>query len=103
MGELYDKERTVALIKEARQLTADLKIETEKIRIQMTRVLLGEDELSHASEGETVTNDADFFESDSTEIHLAVLDISRSRPHARIAQGIEARRAETASSVDGME
>ena len=60
MGELFDKKRTVALIKEARQLTADLKIETEKIRIQMTRVLLGEDELSHASEGETVTDGADF-------------------------------------------
>jgi len=60
MGELYDEERTVALIKEARQLAADLKIETEKIRIQMTRVLLGEDELSRVSEDETVTDDAGF-------------------------------------------
>jgi hypothetical protein len=64
MIDAYDRERTAALIKEARQLTADLKVETEKIKIEMTRVLTGdeedEDALSDAPEAETVENDTDF-------------------------------------------
>jgi hypothetical protein len=39
MSEVYDRERTAALIKEARQLTAALKVEAEKIKIELTKVL----------------------------------------------------------------
>jgi hypothetical protein len=63
MIDVYDRERTAALIKEARQLTADLKVETEKIKIEMTRVLSDdehEDALFDAPEAEKVGNDADF-------------------------------------------
>ncbi len=61
MSDVYDKERTAALIKEARQLTADLKIETEKIRIEMSRVLDGdEDKSCEVLDDVTVAHDADF-------------------------------------------
>jgi hypothetical protein len=39
-----DAERTAALIEEARQITAALKVETEKIKLEMTRVLEGHDD-----------------------------------------------------------
>ena len=39
MTDVYDKERIAAIIKEARHITADLKVEAEKIKIEMTRVL----------------------------------------------------------------
>ena len=53
MAEEYDKERAAALIKEARELTAHLKDEMEKIKAQMERVLDGgEDEFSDGQEGE---------------------------------------------------
>ena len=63
MIEVYDKERTAALIKEARHITADLKVEAERIKIEMTRVLTGDeydDELLDGPEAEKVANDADF-------------------------------------------
>jgi hypothetical protein len=41
MAEEYDRERTAALIKEAREITAQLKDEAEKIKVQMNRVLEG--------------------------------------------------------------
>ena len=63
MIDAYDKQRTAALIEEARQLTADLKIETEKIKAAMTRVLTGDEDegaILDGPEAETVGNDADF-------------------------------------------
>jgi hypothetical protein len=63
MNDGYDKERTAALIKEARQLTADLKVETEKIKSQMENVLEGgEDELLDVREGDKVAPDANLLE-----------------------------------------
>ena len=63
MIDVYDKERIAALIKEARHITADLKVEAEKIKIEMTRVL-SRDEYDDAPldgpEAEPVANDADF-------------------------------------------
>jgi hypothetical protein len=61
MIDVYDKERTAALIEEARQISADLKIETERIGIEMSRVL-GDDEDAplDGSEAEKVVNDPDF-------------------------------------------
>ena len=44
MGDAYDKKRTAALIEEARQITADLKTETEGIKRQMERMLDGEED-----------------------------------------------------------
>jgi hypothetical protein len=56
----YDKERCAALIKEAKALTADLKIEAVKIKTQMDRVLEGgEDEFA---EGKTSADDASILE-----------------------------------------
>ena len=62
MIDVYDKERAATLIEEARQISADLKIEIERIRIEMTRVL-GDDEDAplDGSEAEKVVNDPDFF------------------------------------------
>ena len=63
MMDAYDKERTAALIEEARQLTADLKTETEKIKAAMTRVLTGDEDkgaILDGPEAETVGNDPDF-------------------------------------------
>jgi hypothetical protein len=63
MIDVYDKERIAALIKEARHITADLKVEAEKIKIEMTRALSGDeydDTLLDGSEAEKVANDADF-------------------------------------------
>jgi hypothetical protein len=63
MTVVYDKERIAALIKEARQITDDLKDETEKIKTEMTRVLNGdqdEDTLFDGPEVEKVVNDPDF-------------------------------------------
>jgi hypothetical protein len=55
MGEEYDKEKTAALIKEAQEITADLKVETQTIQRQMERVLEGgEEETLGAPEGERV-------------------------------------------------
>jgi hypothetical protein len=61
MIDVYDKERTAALIKEARQISADLMVEMERIKIEMTRVL-GDDEDAPLDEPEeeTIVNDADF-------------------------------------------
>ena len=39
MSDVYDRERTAALFKEARQLTTVLKVEVEKIKIELTKVL----------------------------------------------------------------
>jgi hypothetical protein len=45
LAEEYDKERSAALIKEARDIMAHLKDETEKLKTQMERVFEGgEDE-----------------------------------------------------------
>lgn len=41
MSQEYDKERTAALIKEARDITAHLKVETEMIKTEMESVLEG--------------------------------------------------------------
>jgi len=61
--DVHDRERTAALIKEARQLTADLKVEVKEIETQMGRVLEGdEDEISDALESENAAHDADFSE-----------------------------------------
>ena len=61
MSDVYDKERAASLIKEARQLTADLKVEVKEIETLMGRVLEGDrDELLDAPEGEAVADDADF-------------------------------------------
>jgi len=63
MTVVYDRERVAALIKAARQITDDLKDETEKIKIEMTRVLNGDeydDALLDGPEAEKVANDADF-------------------------------------------
>ena len=61
MNDGYDKERTEALIKEARQLTADLKLEVKEIETQMGRVLKGdEDEVVDVPAGDNVPHDADF-------------------------------------------
>jgi hypothetical protein len=63
MIDVYDKERIAALIKEARHLTADLKVEAEKIKIEMTRVLRGDeydDALLDGPEVKQGANDADF-------------------------------------------
>jgi hypothetical protein len=61
MSDEYDKERTAALIKEARQLTADLKVEVIEIETQMGRVLEGdEDEKLDPPEMEIVADDVDF-------------------------------------------
>jgi hypothetical protein len=55
MGEEYDKEKTAALIKEGREITAHLKIETQAIKGQMDRMLEGgEDEGIDAHEGKKV-------------------------------------------------
>jgi hypothetical protein len=63
MTDVYDKERTAALIKEARQLTAELKVETEKIKSQMENVLEGgEDEFLDVREGEKAAPDASILE-----------------------------------------
>ena len=63
MGDAYDKKRTAALIEEARQITADLKTETEGIKRQMERMLDGEEDGSlDASLGEKVERDSDFSE-----------------------------------------
>jgi hypothetical protein len=54
MEDDYDKEKCAALIKEARTLTAELKVEAEEIKKQMNRVLEGgEDEFIDAAQGET--------------------------------------------------
>jgi hypothetical protein len=61
MSDVYDKVRTAALIKEARQLTADLKVEVKEIETQMGRVLEGDqDEKLDVPESEAVADDADF-------------------------------------------
>ena len=63
MIDAYDRERIAALIKEARHITADLKDETEKIKIEMTRVLSGDeddDALLDGPEAEKFADDADF-------------------------------------------
>jgi hypothetical protein len=62
MSEEYDRERTAALIKEAQQITADLKVETEEIKIEVTRILNGdegEDVLLDEAEAERVPHHAD--------------------------------------------
>jgi hypothetical protein len=41
MEDEYDRQRSAALIKEARELTAELKVEVGKIHTQMGRVLDG--------------------------------------------------------------
>jgi hypothetical protein len=61
MIDVYDKERTAALIEEARQISADLKIETERIKIEMTKILGDEDDAPlDEPEAETIVNDPDF-------------------------------------------
>jgi hypothetical protein len=56
----YDKERTAALIKEAQELTAHLKLEVKEIETQMGRVLKGdEDEILDALESENAAHPAD--------------------------------------------
>jgi hypothetical protein len=63
MSEEYDKERTAALIKEARDIIAHLEDEAEKIKTQMERVLeAGEDEFLDAQKGERFTDDASILE-----------------------------------------
>ena len=41
MGAEFDKERTVALLKEAQEITSHLRIETQVLERQMARVLDG--------------------------------------------------------------
>jgi hypothetical protein len=63
MIDAYDKQRTAALIKEARQITADLKVEAEKIKIEMAGILSGgeeEDAFLDVAEAEEIVHDADF-------------------------------------------
>jgi hypothetical protein len=63
MTVVYDRERVAALIKAARQITDELKDETEKIKIEMTRVLSGDeddDALLDGPEAEKFADDADF-------------------------------------------
>ena len=63
MNDGYDKERTAALIKEAQEITANLKVEAEEIKTQMDKVLEGdEDEILDGSEGEKVPPDASILE-----------------------------------------
>ena len=52
----YDKERTAALIKQARDLTAQLKAETEEIKTHMETVVDGPD--ARLDEGEEAGLDA---------------------------------------------
>ena len=44
MGAEFDKERTVALLKEAQEITSHLRIETQVLERQMARVLDGREE-----------------------------------------------------------
>ena len=44
MSEEYDKERTAALIKKAREMMAHLKVEAGEIKMQMESVLEGDDD-----------------------------------------------------------
>ena len=63
MAEEYDKERAAALIKEAREMTADLKVEVAKIKTQMESVLEGgEDEFSDGPEGEKAADEPSILE-----------------------------------------
>jgi hypothetical protein len=53
MQEGYDREKTAALIKEAREITNHLKAETEGLKRQMARMLHGgEDETVGMEEGQ---------------------------------------------------
>ena len=63
MDDVFDRQRTAALIEEARQITAELKVETEKIKLEMTRVLEGHDvDFLDVAAGEKVAGDCDFSE-----------------------------------------
>ena len=62
MSDVYDKERTAALIKEARQLTADLKVEVQEIQTQMGRVLEGDEDEKLALESANPADDASILE-----------------------------------------
>jgi hypothetical protein len=86
MSDVYDKERTAALIKEARQITADFKVETESIKRQMDRVLEGggdEEKFCGASDGETVAHDAD--------LSGATPPTDRSRPCSSLSATVHGR------------
>jgi len=59
MPEEYNRERIDQLIKEAREITAHLRAETEKIKAEMARVVDGEDEADvNEPDGEKAALDA---------------------------------------------